>query len=69
MRCGILHKDNDSGAVEPILPGSFAGRGKLACWKAFLEAEEDAVYCTYGSGDNCTACRAVAVIEKLVCQL
>ena len=25
------------------IPGSFAGRGKLACWKAFPEAEEDAV--------------------------
>ena len=52
MGCGILHKDKDSGAVEPILPESFAGRGKLACLKAF-QAEEDAVYCTCGSGDNC----------------
>jgi len=39
----ILHKDKDSGAVEPMLSGSFAGRGKLACWKAF-QAEEDAFY-------------------------
>ena len=45
--CGKLHKD--SGAVEP---GSFAGRGKLACWKAF-QAEEDAVYCTCGYEDDC----------------
>ena len=69
MGCGILHKDKDSGAVEPILPGSFAGRGKLACWKAF-QAEEDAVYCTFGYGTTAQATsRVVAVIEILVCQL
>ena len=39
--------------MEPILPGSYEGRVKLACWKAF-QAEEDAVYCTCGSRDNCT---------------
>ena len=65
MGCGILHKDKDSGAVEPILRGSFAGRGKLACWKAF-QAEEDALY--LGTTAQATS-RAVAVIEILVCQL
>lgn len=52
------------------ITGSFAGKGKLACWKAFLEADKDSVDALSDLGTTAQpTARAIAVIEKLVCQL
>lgn len=52
------------------ITGSFAGKGKLACWKAFLEADKDSVDALADLGTTAQpTARAIAVIEKLVCQL
>lgn len=52
------------------ITGSFAGKGKLKCWKALLDADEDSVtaLADLGTTTNPTS-STVAAIEKLVCQL
>jgi len=42
---GILLKDKTVEQWNRYYTGSLAGREKLAGWKAFLDAEEDPVYC------------------------
>lgn len=50
--------------------GSFAGKGKLACWKAFVNADEDSIAALADLGTTTQPTpRTVAAIEKLVCQL
>ena len=50
--------------------GSFAGKGKLACWKAFLEADEECVTELAGLGSTPQPTpETFAAIEKLVCHL
>ena len=52
------------------VPGNFAFKGKLECWKAFLEGDEECVtaLADLGSTIHPTAGMFYA-IEKLVCQL
>lgn len=45
--------------------GSFAGKGKPACWKAFLEADKDSVDALADLGTTAQPTE----VEKLVCQL
>lgn len=50
--------------------GSFAGKGKLTCWKAFLNADEEIVTALADLGTTAhPPPSTVAAIEKLVCQL
>lgn len=52
------------------ISGSFAGKGKLACWKVFLEADKDSVDALADLGTTARpTARAITVNEKLVCQL
>ena len=47
--------------------GSFAGKGKLACWKAFLEADSVCTDALADLGESLPS--TLAAIEKLVCLL
>ena len=50
--------------------GSFVGKGKPKCWKAFLEAEDDCITVLSNLGTTKQpAPSTIAAIEKLVCQL
>ena len=50
--------------------GSFAGKGKLACWKAFLKAGEECATALAGLGSTPQPTpETFAAIEKLVCLL
>ena len=50
--------------------GSFAGKGKLACWKAFLEADSVCVDALADLGGTSQPLPStLAAIEKLVCLL
>ena len=70
MGCGILHKDKDSGAVEPILPGRLALEESSAVGKHFLELKKMPSIALPDLGTTAQpTSRAVAVIEKSVCQL
>ena len=52
------------------ITGSFAFKGKLGCWKAFLEADEDSVTALANLGTTVQPTSStIAAIEKLVCQL
>ena len=52
------------------ITGSFACKGKLGCWKAFLEADEDSVTALANLGTTVQPTSStIAAIEKLVCQL
>ena len=52
------------------LTRSFACKGKLGCWKAFLEADEDSVTALENLGTTVQPTSStIAAIEKLVCQL
>jgi len=58
-------------SAEPIIPEVLhAGKGKLACWKIFKEANEDIItkQGTLGLTETPTA-DTEAAIEKFVCQL
>ena len=52
------------------ITGSFAGKGKLVCWKTFQEAHEDIIHQLgrFGETETPTAEMKVA-IKKFVCQL
>ena len=52
------------------MTGSFAGKGKLACWKAFLEADSVCVDALADLGGTSQPLPSIlAAIEKLVCLL
>ena len=51
------------------ITGSFAGRGKLTCWKVFREAHQDVVTALADLGINLhPSTETKAAIENLVCQ-
>lgn len=52
------------------ITGSFACKGKVGCWKAFLEADEDSITALADLGTTMQpTSSAIAAIEKLVYQL
>ena len=52
------------------IAGSLACKGKLGCWKSFLEADEESVTALANLGTTVQPTSStIAAIEKLVCQL
>ena len=52
------------------MTGSFAGKGKLACWKAFLEADSDCVDALADLGGTSQPLPStLAAMKKLACLL
>ncbi|KAK3750704.1 hypothetical protein QZH41_005744 [Actinostola sp. cb2023] len=50
--------------------GSFSGKGKLACWKAFRDADQDVISALGNLGTTLhPAEETVTLVEKYVCQL
>ena len=52
------------------ITGRFSGKGKLSCWKTFMDADEDTITALRKVGTTVhTPYEILALVEKFVCML
>ena len=52
------------------ITGRFSGKGKLSCWKTFMDAEEDTITALRNVGTTAhTPYEILALVEKFLCML